>query len=207
MFLALLSVREIQQISEEIRALRDGQLAAARHVARLAAYGQKRLQDLDGFFATDDMRTRDIILTFAATHYPERVRGAVEDVRAVVGRRITMDVARGDHAAAERARDFRALLVQLTEVAEKHHQLDDMIERLIDRIAARAPVGSVRAELEDLNRELKAQQLQLETLLNRATDGAVARASLYVRGATTRVFAFSVLGLLMGLSVTFLIAW
>ncbi|MEM7677381.1 MAG: hypothetical protein AAF449_15385, partial [Myxococcota bacterium] len=176
-FLAWLSVREIQQISEEIRALRDGQLAAARHVARLAAYGQKRLQDLDGFFATEDVRTRDIILTFAATHYPDRVRGAVDDVRAVVGRRIALDVARGGHAAVERAHDFRALLGQLNEVAELHRNLDDMIERLIERVAARAPVDGIHTDLEELNRELKAQQLQLETLLNRATDGAVARAS------------------------------
>ncbi len=204
--LAWLSVREIQLIAEEIRALRDGQLAASRHVARLSTYEQKRFEDLDRFFATDDPEVRDVILAIATRYYPEMVTRAVKDVQAVSYRRIALDAARGGTAAAQRATDFEGLLAQLTVIRDQHRRLDELINTLVERVSASEPVDDVRQELLSLKSELQAQQLHLETLLNRATDGAVARAANEERRATTRVVVFSALGLLMGLLITVLVA-
>ena len=204
--LAWLSFREIEQIAEEIRALRDGQLATARHVARLSTYGQKRIEDLDRFFETADTKVRDVILAIASRYYPEMVNRAVKDIRLVSGRRIALDAARGSSAAVARAHDFERLLRQLDVIARLHRDLDETIDRLVDRVTANEPVEDVRPSLQELKGELKAQQLQLETLLNRATDGAVARATRRVRRATTRVVVFSALCVLMGLLVTVLVA-
>ena len=204
--LAWLSVREIQQIAEEIRALRDGQLAASRHVARLATYEQKRFEDLDRLFETQDAKVRDVILAIATRYYPEMVNRAVRDIRTVSTRRITLDAARSSAAAQARAVDFERLLRQLDLITRLHQQLDEQISELVDLVSAQRATDGAREELEQLKRELQAQQLHLETLLNRATDGAVARAASEERRATTRVAIFGAIGLLMGLLVTVLVA-
>ena len=200
--LAWLSVREIHQMAQEIRALRDGQLATSRHVARLAAYEQKWLKDLDRFFETE----ADVNLALAASYYPRSIRRAMMDIRAVVERRINLDTARDTAPARARVADFRRLLDQLEVLERLHVRLDAALSQLFDAISNQRPIEPVRDALTQLEAEIKTQQLQLETLLNRATDGAVARAAAEERRATDRVVVFSALGLSMGLLVTILLA-
>ena len=204
--LAWLSVREIQLIAEEIRALRDGQLAASRHVARLSTYQQKRFEDLDRFFDTEDPEVRDVILAISTRYYPEMVNRALSDVQAVSYRRIALDAARGGAAASARVSDFERLNAQLSVISELHRRLDETINVLVERVDGRASLEASRAALMELKSETQAQQLHLETLLNRATDGAVARAASEERRATGRVVVFSAIGLLMGLLVTVLVS-
>ena len=204
--LAWLSVREIQQIAEEIRALRDGQLAASRHVARLSAYEQKRFEDLERFFETEDPRVRDVILVSATRYYPGVINRVVEDIRTVSRRRSSFDRARDTPAARARADDFDALLDQLAVIDALHVQLDETIDRLVERVAAATPLPDIRTELTAVRADLRVQQLHLESLLSQATDGAVARAAHEEERATGRVVIFSALALLVGLLVTVLVA-
>ncbi len=204
--LAWLSLREIEQIAEEIRALRDGQVVTSRHVARLVTYGQKRLEELDGFFETEDPRTRGVILSIAALNYPDKVRQTVERIRSVAFDRIEYNTDLVGPAAQARAADFRRLLDLLSRIEGQHQALDGCVERLRERVALGGPVDDIQAELEGIKQDLKVGQSELEKLLNDATDGAVTRATLSVGGATTRVVAFSALGLFMGLVVTVLAA-
>lgn len=204
--LAWLSVREIQQIAEEIRALRDGQLAASRHVARLATYEQKRFEDLERFFNTDDPRARGVLLAIATRAYPDMVNRAVNDIRLVSERRITLDRARRNAAAEARAADFDRLLTQLQVIVRLHRDLDDAITALTVRSTTSTSLDPDRDALRTLKARLRAEQLQLETLLNRATDGAVARATSEEERATNRVVIFTTVSLLMGLLITVLVA-
>jgi len=184
--LAAASLAEIRELSEDLRALEEGQLALSRSATQLEVHQQNRLRDLNRGLGEQASEGREAILRIGRTYYPDVIASAAEELLAIVDQNpLEPDYAATLRSHVEAIRDGHAALTALTQRA-----LED---------------GQLSAEaLEPLERELRSETYQLGKRIADETHRAVRRSAARERAATWWVLSMTGVALVVGLLGTLL---
>lgn len=184
--LAAASLAEIRELSEDLRALEEGQLALSRSATQLEIYQQNRLRDLNQGLGEQASEGREAILRIGRTYYPEVVRSAAEELLAIV-------------EEAELEENYASTLRgHVKAILDGHAALTALTQRALEdgRLAAES--------LEPLERELRSETYQLSKRIADETHRAVRRSAARERAATWWVLSMTGVALVVGLLGTLL---
>lgn len=189
--LAVLSVAEIRNSGDDLRALKDVQLALARLSTQLETQQQNRFRDLRRAAAEPDGEARRLLLRVSLAYFPEAVQRTLRD--------ITERVGPGSKADDD---DFaRTVLGHVQRVAAGHRELDRLTRAWIE-----GPAPPPEDEIRTLESELRTETYLLDKRISDQTEEAVRRAVQQERTAVWRILGMTVFALAVGLTVTVLAA-
>lgn len=194
--LALLSVREIRSIGEDLRALRDGHLALARVVAQLESQQSNRTRDLRRALEEPDPVSRATLLRIARSYYPGVIDAALGQVERVCVDWITRSERRRSRDLCE---GVEARLRPLREASSAVGALAREMAQAPLEAQALAPYAPVLAERTEA---VRAAVFELDGHLRAETDRAVTRAEREEDEAVWRVLASAIAALVLGLLLT-----
>jgi nitrogen fixation/metabolism regulation signal transduction histidine kinase len=204
--LAFLSVREIRAVADDLRTIRDGHLALARHSAQLEAHQLTRFRDIKKALAETDPTNRDMILRLAIAYFPYGIPSTVEDARAVCQQQIAAVRTLSAEDADTRIAFYRGIITRIDRIAEQHEALEEVARTTLAKIRNRESVDGVKEKVEAAEQQLRGDAYQLNKYINDETDRAVRRAEQDERNAVWRVVVMTAIALIVGLLLTFLSA-
>ena len=200
--LAAVSMSQIRAISEDLKNLKEGQIALARHAARLDTDQKSRFRDLRGLTAAA-APTQKLLLRIDIGYFPEIIPTTLDEIR---------DTARA-HARAARPREgdeavafAEGIVARADRIEALHGEVDAITRGALERLEEDLPLDDEVKLLGDLETKLETQTYELDGLINAAMDRAVRRAVRDERRAWTRIIATTGAALVIGLFMTLLAA-
>lgn len=208
--LAYVSVRELREVSMDLRTVADGHLAVARQLSRLETLEQNRLRNLERVLSAPDPRTRALLLTVAQRYYPEPVRHTAESILKVSEQQAQL-AERGRGAAAKERRVFFLDVVdKIRRIQSLHQQLDGVTASLAADLGkaelSERALADAQRRFRVLSTQMKRARGRLDQAIAQATEHAVRRTAARERSAVWRVLITTGVGLSVGLFLTFLAA-
>jgi nitrogen fixation/metabolism regulation signal transduction histidine kinase len=204
--LALLSVREIRGVAEELRALKDGNLAIARLAAQLETQQQNRFRDLRRALEEPDPESQEVVLRIAMAYFPDVVRATLRDLERVALAQASAARARQGPGTRGKAGFYARIQERTTRIAEQHEAVDELTRLLMQRVQQRESPAELLRRLEELEVALRTEAYQLDKFINDETDRAVRRAESDERAAIWRVLVMTSAALVIGVLMTLLAA-
>ncbi len=204
--LASLSVREIRVIADDLRTIRDGHLALARHAAQLETHQQNRFRDLKSALSDPDPQSRVLILRVASAYYPDMIRGSVEDALSVCSAQIEDARLHGAGDSDPHVRFYRGIVQRFERIAEYHESVDEVMRTAQRRLDVGEPVADISERAAQLEVMLRSETHQLNKYIGDETEQVVRRAESDEPNAILRVAILTGVALLIGLLLTFLSA-
>lgn len=204
--LALLSVREIRAVADDLRSIKDGHLALARLAAQLETQQQNRFRDLRRALEEADPRNQEVVLRIAMAYFPDVIRSTVEDLRRVARDQAAISEGQGTPAGQLKAEFYRGIVQRVDRLTEQHEAVDELTRGVAQRIRNGDRPEDATKRLEELEGALRSEAYQLNKHINDETDRAVRRAEGDERHAVWRVLLMTAVALLIGLMMTFLAA-
>lgn len=200
--LAAVSMSQIQAIGQDLKNLKEGQIALARHAARLETDQKSRFRDLRGLTAAA-APTQKLLLRIDIGYFPEIIPTTLDEIR---------DTARA-HARAAQPREgdeavtfAEGIVARADRIEALHGEVDTLTRGALERLEEDRPLEYEVKRIGDLETRLETQTYELDSLINAAMDRAVRRAVQDERHAWTRIIAATGAALVVGLFMTLMAA-
>src|SRR5687768_2872321 len=166
---AFLSVREIRAVADDLRTIRDGHLALARHAAQLETHQQNRFRDLKRGLTETDPRSQEIVLRIAIAYFPDVIRSTVEDARGVSQQQIANAKLLQSTDTDTRVAFYRGIMQRIDRIAEHHESLDELTRTAVQRVRANEAIDDMKEKLDAIEVQLRSEAYQLNKYINDET--------------------------------------
>lgn len=201
--LTFLSVLEIRAVAVDLRTIRDGHLALARHAGALETHQQNRLRDLKQGLTEVDPANQDLVLRVAIAYFPDVIGYAIEAARSVSQQQIANAKSAPGSDAELRIAFNRGIMQRIDRIAEQNEVIDELARTALKKVRLGQPVNAEKERVDAIEKQLGSEIDQLHKYINDETGRAVDRVEQDERNAVWRVVAMTGIALFVGLLLTF----